>query len=178
MTKKVLYHTTFSPFLTLFFIIFINLFTNFQSINQSFNQSINQSIIHSINQSINHQSKKYFHSSFNQSIINQSSINQSINHQSINQSINQSSINQSFYHQSLQTPKTMKNPTTPSIVPLKMDQNHRNTPKNHKIHIFPQTAIRDAYPHTNTHKLTQYSHKYTDRKSTRLNSSHSQISYA
>src|SRR6187549_1194178 len=133
MTKKVLYHTTFSPFLTLFFIIFINLFTNFQS----------------------------FHQSFNQSIINQSSINQSINHQSINQSINQSSINQSFYHQSIQTPKTMKNPTTPSIVPLKMDQNHRNTPKNHKIHIFPQTAIRDAYPHTNTHKLTQYSHKYT-----------------
>jgi hypothetical protein len=55
----------------------------------------------------------------------------------------------------------MKNPTTPSIVPLKMDQNHRNTPKYTKIHIFPQTAIRDAYPHTNTHKLTQYSHKYT-----------------
>src|SRR5688572_31426113 len=153
MTKKVLYHTTFSPFLTLFFIIFINLFTNFQSINQSFNQSINQSIIHSINQSINHQSKKYFHSSFNQSIINQSSINQSINQSII--------INQSFYHQSLQTPKTMKNPTTPSIVPLKMDQNHRNTPKYAKIHIFPQTAIRNAYPHTNTHKLTQYSHKYT-----------------
>src|SRR5687767_10356278 len=148
MTKKVLYHTTFSPFLTLFFIIFINLFTNFQSINQSFNQSINQSSNQSINQSINHQSKKYFHSSFNQSIINQSSINQSINHQSI-------------YHQSLQTPKTMKNPTTPSIVPLKMDQNHRNTPKYTKIHIFPQTAIRDAYPHTISHKLTQYSHKYT-----------------